>query len=163
MGLSGCPYENRPPAYRILREMRAVARQQLGRRRLHEDTIRSPTAALTVTGRFPLALQQARLAATCRKPAVNRQLGNGHNGGRHKAMRPGRGLAEWHMLPSWMPPAHDARLPWLACWGLGLATRLAFRQPSHCHPLPVRFCPPPGYVLRTYRGVPQPRGAPHAA
>ena len=23
------------------------------------------------------------------------------NGGRHKAMRPGRGVAEWHMLPSW--------------------------------------------------------------
>ena len=26
------------------------------------------------------------------------------NSGRHKAMRPGRWSAEWHMLPSWRPP-----------------------------------------------------------
>ena len=36
-----------------------------------------------------------------RKPAVNRQSWATANGGRHKAMRPGRGVAEWHMLPSW--------------------------------------------------------------
>ena len=43
------------------------------------------------------------------------------NGGCHKAMRPGRGLAEWHMLPSWKPPAHPAVCPGKLLW-LGLAT-----------------------------------------
>ena len=38
---------------------------------------------------WPMAVHRQ---GECRKPAVNRQLGNGHNGGRHKAMRPGRGL-----------------------------------------------------------------------
>ena len=32
------------------------------------------------------------------------------------------GLAEWHMLPSWLPPTYVPECLLLACWGLGLAT-----------------------------------------
>ena len=53
------------------------------------------------------------------------------NGGRHKAMRPGRGLlAEWHMLPSCTPCIHIAVSPGRT-EGLGLAT---LRLPALSHP-----------------------------
>ena len=31
-------------------------------------------------------------------------------------------MAEWHMLPSWLPPTYVPECLLLACWGLGLAT-----------------------------------------
>ena len=43
------------------------------------------------------------------------------NGGRHKAMRPGRWVAEWHMLPSQTHCTHACSPGW-AVVALGLAT-----------------------------------------
>ena len=97
----------------------------------------------------------------CRKPAVNRHLGNGHNGGRHKAMRPGRGVAEWHMLPSWNSLHtllvaravllwHGASYPMLRCSSLarhpdlGPPTVPCARRPLFWYPIPVRIGSPTG-------------------
>ena len=83
------------------------------------------------------------------------------NGGRHKAMRPGRGVAEWHMLPSWNSLHtllvaravllwHGASYPVLRCSSLarhpdlGLPTVSCARRPLFWYPIPVRIGSPTG-------------------
>ena len=99
--------------------------------------------------------------SACRKPAVNRQLWATANGGRHKAMRPGRGVAEWHMLPSWNSLHtllvaravllwHGASYPVLRCSSLarhpdlGPPTVPCARRPLFWYPIPVRIGSPTG-------------------
>ena len=100
-------------------------------------------------------------SCSCRKPAVNRQLWATANGGRHKAMRPGRGVAEWHMLPSWNSLHtllvaravllwHGASYPVLRCSSLarhpdlGPPTVPCARRPLFWYPIPVRIGSPTG-------------------
>ena len=83
------------------------------------------------------------------------------NGGRHKAMRPGRGVAEWHMLPSWNSLHtllvaravllwHGASYPMLRCSSLarhpdlGPPTVPCARRPLFWYPIPVRIGSPTG-------------------
>ena len=83
------------------------------------------------------------------------------NGGRHKAMRPGRGVAEWHMLPSWNSLHtllvaravllwHGASYPMLRCSSLarhpdlGPPTVPCARRPLFWYPIPVRTGSPTG-------------------
>ena len=103
----------------------------------------------------------SRSTLSCRKPAVNRQLWATANGGRHKAMRPGRGVAEWHMLPSWNSLHtllvaravllwHGASYPVLRCSSLarhpdlGPPTVPCARRPLFWYPIPVRIGSPTG-------------------
>ena len=83
------------------------------------------------------------------------------NGGRHKAMRPGRGVAEWHMLPSWNSLHtllvaravllwHGASYPVLRCSSLarhpdlGPPTVPCARRPLFWYPIPARIGSPTG-------------------
>ena len=83
------------------------------------------------------------------------------NGGRHKAMRPGRGVAEWHMLPSWNSLHtllvaravllwHGGSYPMLRCSSLarhpdlGPPTVPCARRPLFWYPIPVRIGSPTG-------------------
>ena len=83
------------------------------------------------------------------------------NGGRHKAMRPGRRVAEWHMLPSWNSLHtllvaravllwHGASYPMLRCSSLarhpdlGPPTVPCARRPLFWYPIPVRIGSPTG-------------------
>ena len=107
------------------------------------------------------ALMTSVSGSNCRKPAVNRQLWATANGGRHKAMRPGRGVAEWHMLPSWNSLHtllvaravllwHGASYPVLRCSSLarhpdlGPPTVPCARRPLFWYPIPVRIGSPTG-------------------
>ena len=86
------------------------------------------------------------------------------NGGRHKAMRPGRGVAEWHMLPSWNSLHtllvaravllwHGASYPMLRCSSLA-RHRILYVPALPCaryqigplfwYPIPVRIGSPTG-------------------
>ena len=72
---------------------------------LRLDVNKQPRRADRARVRRPLRVArstEARPAPTTDTSTMAAELTEATaNGGRHKAMRPGRGVAEWHMLPSW--------------------------------------------------------------